>query len=493
MMQSASNSRLLGGWSRFPLTALAAAIIVATTAVGAVHIGDRYRIDTASGARVALARYFDEGTLYPPLYDGEKYGGTRFMPLPLVLHGVAAKITGEYLTSGKALAYAAMFGVLALTLLLLRKHKCPWPLAIALTAIVLATESGMKGTMSLRADSLALLLQLGAISMVVGRQTATRDSLAALLAAGAFIAELSAIWALLAIVVHLWLLDRRRSARFLMIYVIAAAGVFGVAAIASEGRIVTNVLGLAGAGIQGPSSLVVAPYRFLTLLIQEALAAVVLLPLAVVAIIRELRAGRPSVTSWSLVFCAIGITFVLTDIGTGWNQLVDFVVLEVLVVGVMAGIIPDSERTLSYTIVAATLGAGVLGGATVVVPASRDALSAVRDPSLWSAHPLPGEGIVLSEDPYVPVSMGQDPVVLDPFMLLRIGNDDPGAVEDLVRRIEAREFDLVLLTTSLEPPDQDWWRNYHFGTAVTEAIARAYSPVGRTQGYWLYEPTVGGG
>ena len=46
---------------------------------------------------------------------------------------------------------------------------------------------------------------------------------------------------------------------------------------------------------------------------------------------------------------------------------------------------------------------------------------------------------LLSEDPYVPVSLDQDPVVLDPFMLLRIGRDHPAAVRALVDQVEVAE------------------------------------------------------
>jgi hypothetical protein len=78
--------------------------------------------------------------------------------------------------------------------------------------------------------------------------------------------------------------------------------------------------------------------------------------------------------------------------------------------------------------------------------------------------------------------------VLDPFMLLRIGDRDPQAVADLRERIEAREFALVLLTTELEPPRQEWWRSYHFGTDITDALARSYDLAGRSQGYFHYQP-----
>ena len=100
-------------WLSWSLLAVAGLVFVAWLFLAAVHVDDRYRLDHVSGVRMALAQYFDRGTLYPPLYDGQFYGGTRFMPIPIVLHGSLAKLTGEYLISGKLLGYAVMLALLA--------------------------------------------------------------------------------------------------------------------------------------------------------------------------------------------------------------------------------------------------------------------------------------------------------------------------------------------------------------------------------------------
>jgi hypothetical protein len=45
--------------------------------LAATHVDDRYRIDQVSGVHMALAWDVNHGVLYPPLYDGRTYGGTR--------------------------------------------------------------------------------------------------------------------------------------------------------------------------------------------------------------------------------------------------------------------------------------------------------------------------------------------------------------------------------------------------------------------------------
>ena len=95
-------------WLSAALVLVSAGVLGACVLLAAAHVDDRYKLDHVSGARIALAQYVNEGTLYPELDDGRFYGGTRFMPLPVLLHAAVAKLTGEYLVSGKLLGYAAM-------------------------------------------------------------------------------------------------------------------------------------------------------------------------------------------------------------------------------------------------------------------------------------------------------------------------------------------------------------------------------------------------
>ena len=137
------------------VSALAA---TAVAFVAVVHLDDRYAIDHASGARIALARYADHGVLYPPLVGEDTFGGTRFMPLPVMLHAALSRLTGEYLVSGKLLAVIAMLAVAVVMFVVLRRNDCPVPLAVGLVSVVATTQTGLLAATGLRADSLPLLL-----------------------------------------------------------------------------------------------------------------------------------------------------------------------------------------------------------------------------------------------------------------------------------------------------------------------------------------------
>jgi hypothetical protein len=73
-------------------------------------------------------------------------------------------------------------------------------------------------------------------------------------------------------------------------------------------------------------------------------------------------------------------------------------------------------------------------------------------------------------------------------MLPRLASEAPEAIPDLIARIEAKEFDLVVLVEPLEPLDRSWWTELDLGRAVVRAISRAYVYVGARDGYFLYAP-----
>jgi hypothetical protein len=482
-------------WLSAALVLVSAGVLSACLLLAAAHADDRYRLDHVSGARIALAQYVNQGTLYPELDDGRFYGGTRFMPLPVLLHAGAAKLTGEYLVSGKVLGYVVMAGLLALTYALLRALRCPLPIAVGLVSAIVATRTGLAAAMDLRADTLPLLLQVLAVAVVARARGPIATVGAAAIAALALFCKLNAVWAPLAIAVWLLATDRRRLSWFAAAYGASATALLLLFIGASDGRILENVFGLSAAGVDGLGSVVRAPYLLVRLLVEQATGAWGLLPVVAVSAWLAVRERRPTIWLVSLLCCLGVLLVVLTDVGTGWNQLIDLVVLTVLVVGQLAGRSwPSPLAPVVPGVIAIAVLWVVLGGLVVTIaPDLQGTLAALRGARVYSPEPLAGRATattpLLSEDPYVPVSLGQRPVVLDPFMLLRIGRQDPAAVQRLVDRIRAQEFAMVVLVVPLAPVDQHWWKEIHFGRDVAQALSVFYEPSGTVDGYFLYRPT----
>ncbi len=488
-------------WLSIALALVSALIFLAWALLAALHVDDHYQVDHVGGARMALARYVNHGVIYPPLFNGQVYGGTRFMPLPIVLHALVAKLTGEYLVSGKIVSYAVMLVLLTAMFALLRRLACPFPIALGLTALVLVTHTGLAAGMDLRADGLPLVLQVLAVALVAHSKRPAATVAAAALSALALLSKLSSIWAPLAIVVWLLLTDRRRLRWFLPSYAAFVGVQLAFFGALTHGSMFENVFGLSTAGVEDAGSILRGPYVLFHLLVQQALGAWYLLPAAGIMAWLALKERQPSIYLVSLVCCLAVLVVVLGDIGTGWNQLVDLVVLTALVTGELAGRSwpgPIMGVVVAGVLVLVLVWIDLTGLAVTMGPDTREAINLLKAGRLPHSRPLTGRATsatpLLSEDAYVPVVLGQTPVVLDPFMLLRIGRKDPAVVQQLIDRIDARQFRYVVLVVPLQPVDQPWWNQMHFGPDVVRALARSYRYTGRDQGYYVYEPaSIGSG
>lgn len=483
------------------LVGLTVLALTATIVVAWVHADDRYRVDHVGGSRIAMAWYVNEGTLYPQLSDDGFYGGTRWMPLPVLLHAGAARVTGEYLVSGKVLAYMTMATLILVTFLVIRRLGCPWPLAAALASLLLLTQAGFGLTMSLRADALPVLLQVSSVWLATSRphRSATPVAMivAALLAALALAAKLSAVWAPIAVVLWLFRRNRRSVSWFVGGYVVWAVGLLGLFSALSGGRMLSNVLGLAGAGL-AEGGLLRAPYRLVLLAIDHATPIWFLMPAAAVAGWYAFRGRRDEEWLLALLAASAILVVVLADVGADWNHLIDIAVLVLIVVGGLVGRTLPSlpyERVAGTAVVLMVLWVGVTGLVTVVLPEARHVVrlaDPTTDPQL-DPQPLRGlassETPILSEDPYVPVSLGQRPVLLDPFMVERIVEVDREIQAELLRRIDAKEFELVVLLRRVENRDIAWWwEDFHLGPEIAAEIRDSYDYQLSRGPYHIYAP-----
>ena len=355
--------------------------------------------------------------------------------------------------------------------------------------------------MDIRGDGFPLLLQVLAVGIVASTARPAPTVGAAVLAALALLSKTSAVWAPLAIAIWLVGRDRRRLAVFAVSYAATAGALVLAFTILTRGRMLENVLGLSTSGIAGLRSIILTPYRFVHLIVDVGATTWAVVPLVLFAGWISLRRRSASIWLLSLV-CALAVTLaVLIDIGAGWNQLIDLVVLSALVVGELAARASDqataydrdASRTVGSIVALSLLWVTLTGSVVTLGP---PVLQIARGEASYGAEPLAGLGdpgiSVLSEDPYVPISLGQTPVVLDPFMLPRLAGKYPDAIPDLIERIEAREFDVVVLLQRLEPVEQSWWVELHLGIDVARAISGAYTYAGKMQGYYLYEPREAG-
>jgi hypothetical protein len=95
---------------------------------------------------MALAAQAARGKIYPEFYDGVRYGGTRYVPLFFLLHGSLARVTDEFVVSGRLIALAGGLGLLTALLLIMRRIGCPTLVSIGLAAFVPMSAVGLAAT-----------------------------------------------------------------------------------------------------------------------------------------------------------------------------------------------------------------------------------------------------------------------------------------------------------------------------------------------------------
>jgi hypothetical protein len=167
-----SDQERLGRLLGYAVLASSGLVFGSWLLIAVAHVRDRFNVGHVTGTWFALARYTNEGTLYPPLFDGHAFGGTRYMPLQFVTHAGLARVTGDYLVSGKLLAYASAAALFALMFVVCRRVGGSSVLAAGLVAAVLSTGAGMLDSTTIRGDTLPVALQLGALYVVTRRTEA---------------------------------------------------------------------------------------------------------------------------------------------------------------------------------------------------------------------------------------------------------------------------------------------------------------------------------
>jgi len=489
---------------RLALWSVAAAILAGWLALAVVHVHDDYRVTHYQGVWIAVSQAAREGHLYPAIFDGEHYAGTRYMPLPILMNALAARAAGDPLVGGKALAALLMGVLLVLLFVTLRAWSCPAPLAAALSAMVVATDTGLQAGTSIGGDLLPVVLQVGALGLAVRARGRSGWIAAGVLAGLAMASKLTGFWALLAVATWYVLQRQWRSAIVFSVACVATAAiVLGAVQIWTGGGLSSHLLAFAVAGVHGPLALLRGPNQILFNLLGHAWGAVVLVPLAAMGLLLPARGPRLSIVHLALGYAAALLVIVYADLGTGPNQLLDVVTLTALAAGVLAGrAVVEPDRQLGWIVthlVAVTViwAAGLDLVRTVGFDVRRSASAiaagaAPRHDAASVAKLVHGDETVLSEDPSVPVALGRRPVVMDPFTLLALDRQQPQLVDPLISRIVDQRFDVVVLLVPLDADDAEmWYTDFHFGARIAKALRHAYVFGRRVGRYVLYRRAPG--
>lgn len=459
-----------------------------------VHIDDNFHVDHVAGAWLGLIAYANDGTFYPPLYADGIFGGTRYMPLGIAINALAATIVGDALIAGKLVAMGTLCALLGTAFVLARRLGADRLIALGVVGAIIATFTALFAGTTIYGDALAVALQLGAVAVIAGGTGRRAVVVAGILVALAFTAKLSGLWGAATILLWLAVRDRRRVPEFAAAGVVTALGVLGVAELVSDGRFHENLVGLSGAQSIGLRELVLeSPEKTWALLRDHAPATVVLLPFAAAAVLANIARRQLTIVDVAFLLAVAVTLAVMSDVGSGFNHLLDVVVLVPLVVAGAWAHIRDGRLSVALAgAVALAIAISLVDVRGAARETAKQLAQGETPPRLRvPAYSAPLAEPVFTEDPTVAVQRGWRPVALDSFMLLRVLREQPERAQELVARFERREFRSVVLIADLDLRDP-WWRESHLGLDIARAIDRNYSFARKVMGpvfaYRLYVP-----
>ncbi len=415
------------------------------------------------GIWLTLATDLANGVLYRPVVSEGGYGGTRYFPLHFVaiagfMRAGAAPGTAGFLA---ALLSVAVLG----SGVFVAARRCGMPPAIAaLLATVSFSQYFVVQTLfELRSDVLAAGLNLWGVALVIPAWTRKGTQVniggAALLFALAAATKVTSLALPAAVGAAFWISGRQRNAIRLTALVGAGAlTAFGATQLLSGGRALENWRAclFAGMGLEGTLSLFLKGTflnRFFFSHFLSVLLVLVLIVLVAAPLLRTEADARERSSLWPLVvplFLAATASLLVTLSSPGTdasNQAIEWIQVSLVVFAASVWGASRLARPISTALAVLAIWAAAQNVVQVYTFVERDpeaALrAAVRQQVVDRIAQTPGA--VPSESALWPTLARRHAIILDPFMFRILSKNLPNFESQLIARIDAKAFSLVLL------------------------------------------------
>ncbi|MCC6672817.1 MAG: hypothetical protein IT458_17265 [Planctomycetes bacterium] len=474
------------------LTALLALAILAQLVV-TFRTGDL--ISGVGGVWCALAQDLNAGTLYREVVGPDGYGGTRYMPVQIVVLALLERVTGDYRVAGHLATWLAMAGLLAATWLWLRRSGVRPTAVVAVWAVTLATNSGLMVFGGIRGDLLPLACSVLGLALLPDPGEEPRGRRLWLMA-GAFalavLAKFTCVHGLVAACLCLVLRRQVRGAVWL-----AGATLLGIAAgicvalWASDGRMIASFAACLGPEV-ATGGLARAPLHFLEALRTADPWTLPILATTLAALLFDPRAAAAHPAGLAVVVALLGTIALFGDPGVDVNHLLDPNLYGLCVLAALCAARPGGGRLLVATLTAlAILGLGMLllEPQRGLLRTGDGSLNQHRQRILAEHLGDPGRGPLLAEEPLLPILAGERARVLDPYMVRHMDLRDPQAMRPLWQELAEGRFRRVIL---LRDPESDagraWYAKGFFGPRFVDHLLRGYRHTATVGPYRVYAP-----
>ena len=520
-----ANLTTLARWLSALSSVLALSLISATLFHSLLHLRDSSSMTFADGIWVGLAFWANQGVLYPPIYDGQHFAGTRYMAIPILAHAGMARMTGQWIAAVNINYLVWTSALLTILFLSLLRLRCSPAIALTLCACVLISVPGRLVTFTARNDSLPVFLQLSAL-LLVARSQAKIGFVggAGVLSALAVMSKISAVWGGLAIASSLVL---RRDTRGLLWFVSAAAiarrRCLGFVLVPKRGSDRGELPRVHIPGVRSPSELGALPAGYRGYQLYNGCHHFpptnlwLLAPLALTRIALAVCSRR--VTPYDLAFLICGLVTCVQfgSEGVAENHLIDMACLVLLSVGALWAPYDCIDASATHKEVGASarpchlelatehwirplIAVTTIWGILTVIVAERfdkvllgevrtargDAGDIGFEPGRWPDS-FPGSPKIISEDATLPVVLGQSFAVLDPYLLARYEHLYPEWYCEFVDRVRRGDYPLLVLLQDLHKPSPPEWYEISFGIGLKEVFLSRYRFKEKLGRFFIYE------
>lgn len=405
-----------------------------------------------SGVWMTLAIDYADGLLYRPILSEAGYGGTRYMPLFFMIHGVLIRLFGDPTLTGLVLMQASVVLMIAGMARLMVLHAVPPVLSWAIAGITLATSLYQQYLTSLNCDYLAAGLSLWGLVFYLDspgspRRSALARGFAVLLFVLAFYTKFSTVYAPAA--VFLWLVFTRqwRAAAGL-----GAASLVLLAAFAalflylSDGRMLQSLAATATGGTDlAFAAGMVRRFAMELAVYNPAVGICFLLALAKWLADGPAQWRSPLHLAFVMVTLVTIVTF--SSRGIAGNHAIPLAAISLVLAGTAVTGSRIERRGLAggFALLSLILVACWVPGVPSPLKTIRaEAVPTVAEIKTKTDRWLPENGRLASENPSFAIVAGGRPVVLDNFSLASFIRSGHPAGTDFLTRIRAREFDVLI-------------------------------------------------
>ena len=459
-------------------------------AIIVLSIVNNTSLEHVSGAWIAMAMDLRDGVFYRPLFDESTgFGGTRDFPLFFSLTAMVMRVLSSPILSGHIIGLFSGILLLCGCYMFLRRVEVRPVFAAALCVLLISSFSIRHGFEAIRGDVLPLALNVLGLAIFIGKSPRIiRVYLAAFLFVMAFATKVTAVHGVVSLFIWLLLTGRSREGLQLLLVTFAGYAAFmGFLFFATSGRIyeIFQVCASGGADI---ATILKAPIKFAFSMSNNDQESMLMLFWAVVIFFYRPTGMGPSLPTIFIAVTLILTVFLYGSPGVVFNHLVDLSAASVLFVG-YAGFSARSKITQPSTGIYVALMVFIIFRNLWMVNEGLADYKSGRNkyPEQLTEFVMRQEGILLSEDPLLPIFINKKPYLLDPFMLRLVMQNDVAIRAKVVEDIRVKKYSAIVFVK--DPLDNTaWYSDTHFGDTFMINVLEHYQEAARMGQYVIYAP-----